>query len=434
MKIDLNKFKNGHVHFAGCAGAGMAPMLQLLHEKGFSVSGSDLLENDVTEKLKKKGILIFKGHSSENMSDKTENTLLVYSSAVPEDNPEMLYAASKKIPRIRRGEALAALAATHKRTLSVSGSHGKTSVTAMIAHILKQENADATWIVGGKINGWEDSCRLGNGDIFLTEVDESDGTHALINSFLGIITNVEDDHCWSVGGEEQLYNNFKSFAERSGKLLYLKDEFTKELFSFHKDKTEIDANLEILKVLSPERWEGYQIMNAAAAIQTCGFLGLNIEKAAASLNSFAGVDRRMTVHCKSERFILIEDYAHHPTEVKKALSLLKKRYPAYKINVVFQPHRFARLERYVDAFATELNAADRVFVAPVFAAWIEKGGIGSVDLAEKIGNKASYIEDPWDLAAEKIFSGLKGEDKILLAVLGAGDINKLLPYLKKRRE
>jgi UDP-N-acetylmuramate--alanine ligase len=175
-------------------------------------------------------------------------------------------------------------------------------------------------------------------------------------------------------------------------------------------------------------------MNAAAAIQTCGFLGLNIEKAAASLNSFAGVDRRMTVHCKSERFILIEDYAHHPTEVKKALSLLKKRYPAYKINVVFQPHRFARLERYVDAFATELNAADRVFVAPVFAAWIEKGGIGSVDLAEKIGNKASYIEDPWDLAAEKIFSGLKGEDKILLAVLGAGDINKLLPYLKKRRE
>lgn len=429
MKINLNKFKEGGIHFTGCAGAGMAPMLQLLHEEGFNVSGSDLLENDTTEMLKKKGIPIFKGHSADNMPWETENVLLVYSSAISDDNPEMLYAASKKILRIRRGEALAAIAGTHKRTVAVSGSHGKTSVTAMIAHIFRENNVNASWIVGGKINGWKNSYSVGNGDIFLTEVDESDGTHALIDSFLGIVTNVEDDHCWSVGGEERLYSNFKSFAEKCEKLLYLKNEFTEKLFSFHHDRAEINAKLEPLKVLDAEKWGGYQVLNAAAAIQACGILGLDMNAAVSSLNSFSGVDRRMTTHCKCDNFILVEDYAHHPTEVRNALSLLKKRYPEYEMTVVFQPHRFARLERYVNAFAVELGAADNVFVAPVFAAWTEKGEITSDDLVKRIGNKASYIKYPWNIAAKKIFSKIKKNKKNLLVVLGAGDINQLLPSL-----
>jgi UDP-N-acetylmuramate--alanine ligase len=431
MNLDLNKFKDGHIHFTGCAGAGMAPMLQLMHEKGFSVSGSDLLDNDTTQKLKKKGIPVFKGHSADNLPHDTENILLVYSSAVSEDNPEMLCAESRGIPRLRRGEALASLAGTHKRTVAVSGSHGKTSVTAMIAHIFKENNVPASWIVGGKVNGWESPCCLGNGDIFLTEVDESDGTHALMDSYLGIVTNLEDDHCWSVGGEEKLYGNFKSFAGKCERLLYLKNDFIENLFAFHNDKSEINADLESLRVLDSKKWGGYQLLNAATAVQACGILGFDMDSAASSLNSFPGVDRRMTTHCKSDKFLLIEDYAHHPTEVKNALELLKRRYPEYEMTVVFQPHRYARLERYADAFAKELNTADRIYVSAVFAAWTEKGKITSADLVEKIGKKASAIEPPWNFAAEKIFSGLQKEKKSLLVILGAGDIDKVLPCMKE---
>jgi len=439
--MDLNFYKDGNIHFTGCAGAGMAPLMYIMHRKGFNVSGSDLEKNANTENLAACGLKVFKGQSRDNLPLNSKKLLLVYSSAVKEDNPELAYARSQDWTCLRRGEMLSEIAATYKRPVAISGSHGKTSVTAMLAHILRESGAAPGYMVGGKVKGWKFSSDPGNGDIFVTEVDESDGTHASTKTHIAVVTNVEDDHCWSVGGTEALYNNFAQFARQGHKLIYVQSEIPDRLFKTHPDKTalskeEIDDK-KFFKHLSAEELSGlggFQRWNAAVAVSAAAELGIEREKAEKAVLSFPGVERRMTVRYTGENLVIMEDYAHHPTEVRASISALRERFPEYHLKLVFQPHRYARLQRYFEGFAEELSKADSSVIVPVFAAWVEKGEnmLTSKDLAAKIGVESEFIDGSWEETAGKIISSIN--EKTLLAVLAAGDADALFPFLIKYSE
>ena len=436
MSNYLDNLRKQPVHCIGCGGAGMAPLALILASRGCLITGSDLNANDKTTQLERHGIAVTIGHSSSNLPADGSNAVIVYSSAVKDSNPELVAARKKGFECICRGEMLARLASTYHRTVSVSGSHGKTSVTAMLAHIFRSSGRNVGYLIGGKALGMP-SWSAGDGDIFITEVDESDGSHTLIDSHLGIITNVEDDHCWNVGGVEQLMTNFKNFAARAPKIIYIVDDNTNSLFGTHPDRVELHRE----DILTPDyfdesdtplfqSWGDYQLLNAALAVEAAAELGMKYGDAIRALGSFPGVARRMTEHFRSAHLCLFEDYAHHPTELKASLSTLHKRFPERQLCVIFQPHRYARLERYLEEFADILRTyADVTLITPVFAAWSEKKAITSEMLATEVGAKAKYTELSWDKLAPAVLRVCK--PPALIAVIGAGDIDGLIPELLK---
>ena len=413
------------IHFIGIGGAGTAPLAEIMLKKGCLISGSDLCLNAKTESLKEHGALIFQGHSAENIPAGTQ--LVVYSSAAAEDNSELLQAEKLNIPCMRRGNFLAELSRLYPRTVAISGSHGKTTITAMLAWILRQCEIPCTYLIGGKVNAFPE-YQSGDSDIFVTEVDESDGTNALFLPFIGVVSNLEDDHSWSVGGTDALMTNFSRFAEQSENLIYVSNKNSVKLFKNHPNACVLDSD----DLLQTEdiKFNGFMKINAALACRIAERLGVSPDKAIEAVNSFPGVARRMTVHFDSPNLTLIEDYAHHPTEVACSIELLRKNYPQHHLRVVFQPHRYARLAKYIDDFAHELALADSVFIAPVFAAWTEHGEVNSKNLADRTGDKAVNLDLHWNEMPAIILK--ERPEKLLLAVLGAGDIEKLIPELKKK--
>lgn len=215
----------GRVHLIGCAGVGTLPLARIFLENGFRVSGSDLLDSPALQELRDKGVVIHTGHKKENLPpDDGTPLLVVHTSAASEDNPELLAARARKGTVIlRRGDALAALLSLYARPVTVSGSHGKTSVSGMLAFLVSRMDQKPGFLVGGFLSGaGERNGSAGEGhDLFISEVDESDGTHTLAHSWLGIVTNVEDDHAWSVGGTERLFANFRQYAFQAEHLIYV---------------------------------------------------------------------------------------------------------------------------------------------------------------------------------------------------------------------
>lgn len=435
--IELSQYRNGAVHFIGCGGAGMAPMAKILLERGFKVSGSDLEDNAKTRSLRQGGGTIYQGHHAENLPA-VSPCLVVYSSAIKAENPEMSAAVARGDTTIRRGEMLAVLAASYRRPVAISGSHGKTSITAMLAHILRQTGNDCGFMVGGKVNGGESSA-AGDGDIFVTEADESDGSHIALHPYLGLVPNVEDDHCWNVGGIEQLYRNFAQFAAQSSHLLYCAHPNSNRIFFSHRDATCLetdkilaDGYFSFCTAAQMSEIQGYQRINAALAIAGAVVLGINRADAEQAMLTFPGVARRMTVHFDSPNLVIVEDYAHHPTELTAALDCLRRRYPDHYCRVVFQPHRYARLRQYFEEFATILRLPEEVVVTPVFAAWVNTDGIGSPELAEAIGKNARFSDAPWETMPESLLRLPLGDKPLLLAIIGAGDLEQLIPPLLSR--
>ncbi|OQA82810.1 MAG: UDP-N-acetylmuramate--L-alanine ligase [Lentisphaerae bacterium ADurb.Bin242] len=411
--MNLNEYKNplSSVHFIGCEGAGTRPLRKIFAELGFQTSGSDMILN---------------GHDVRNLPTADGSKLLVvYSSAIPADNPELVRAREIGAECILRGEALGFLAGLFQTVIAVSGSHGKTSVTAMIAHLLKENGLEPGYMVGGKVNTWEESGSAGAGKIFVCEADESDGTHTAIHSSVAVVTNVEDDHVWNFESPEKLKENFRTFT-RQGKMLVSPDN---PLFSGHPNYVKLPLNA-LLEGKEFETFGHYSRINLNTAVETVVRSGLlESEKALKAARTYPGVARRMEHHCSTCTFSLYEDYAHHPTELAASIRSFRELYPGRKLTVVFQPHRFARLKKYFHEFAYELGKADRVFITPVFAAWTASDTLSSRDLAKAIGDKARALEGSWESMARTVRDSL--EYGGLIAVIGAGDIKEIIEPLNK---
>ena len=250
-----------------------------------------------------------------------------------------------------------------------------------------------------------------------------------------VVTNVEDDHAWSVGGVDALLNNFKRFAFQGANLLYIGSETCDRLFAEHPKAQRLDA-----KVLSApgylegcpkeaiSSWGAYQRINGAQAVEIAVSLGVPRSAAGKAISSYPGVDRRMSIRYENENFKMIEDYAHHPTELAASLSALIETNPDRRLVVVFQPHRYARLEMYIDLFAKELQKAALVFVTPVFAAWTSSGKLDSKELARRIGPTSKAISGTWVQMSAEISASLRKGD--LVAVIGAGDLREIIPHLE----
>jgi len=417
----LSDFRS--VHIIGCCGAGCAPLARILLEKGFRVSGSDLLDNAAAAALRRHGAHIAPaGHRVENLPSGNDGLLVVRTSAVGQENPEVAEAMRRGLPVLRRGEALAITADSYARPVAVSGSHGKTSVSAMLAWLLRELGANPGCMIGGAVTGWESAGAAGNGDLFITEADESDGTHALLHPRLGIVTNMEDDHAWSLGGFEVLKRNFRAFADQSETLLYCASEETDRLFKNHPDSVRLD--LADMPGGFLHGFGHFQRLDGMIAVKAATLLGFNAAEAERKLRGFPGVERRLSVRRDGD-VTVIEDYAHHPTELRESIRSLRELYPGRRLVVIFQPHRYARLERYFDEFTVELKKADRVFVTPVFAAWTGSGKRSSEDLAAAVGGAA--LAGSWDEMGARAGLELKKGD--VAAIVGAGDLPKILPSL-----
>lgn len=438
--LDLNQYRgtNGSVHFIGCGGVGTQPLMHIFHTMGFRVSGSDLLENQGIRELRSLGLTVHIGHHPDHLPpDDGSRLLVIHTSAAASDNPELVEAKRRGAICIRRGEALGLMTSVFQRVISVSGSHGKTSITAMLAAALRELHAEPGYLVGGMVQTWDHNGEAGSGDLFVTEVDESDGTHAVMKSTIGVVPNVEDDHAWSVGGVDALMNNFRHYAENATHLIYVSSPVTDALFAEHPSRTALSpdpaASSHALDAFDPQviaRWGRYQKINALTALAVLEHLGFEHNAAARALSRFPGVERRMSLRFDSPERRVIEDYAHHPTELSASIEALRETNKGRRLVIIFQPHRYARLERYFDAFAKELSKGDRVFITPVFAAWTSGGKKNAADLEKAIGDRASCLSGSWAEMAATVEQGLQPGD--LVAVIGAGDLKEILPFLCRK--
>ena len=410
-----------HLHFIGIGGAGMAPLALLALDLGYELSGSDREANGKTYELIRRGIDIHIGHRAENLPPDID--LVVYSSAVSEDNPERAEAFRRRIPQVRRGEFLAELAQSFRRVAAISGAHGKSSTTALLAHILTIAGKHPAFLIGAEMTGYGSFSPGSGRDIFVTEVDESDGTHTFIRAEVGIVPNIEEDHAWSVGGAAALMDNFVRFGSHCEHLIYWAGENPDRIFKDHPSAERLED--------PPDEYAGFfgfQAANARLAVAAAEYLGVPRAQAEAAARTFPGIGRRMVVRHDSPELTVVEDYAHHPSEIAAAIGLLRRRYPDHHLRVLIQPHRYARLEYFFDGFKKELARADSVLVTPVFAAWSESGKVDGAALAAALPN-AQYVPAGWEETARIAVVPPRPAKPLLLAVFGAGDIEQVFKYL-----
>ena len=414
-----------HIHFTGAGGVGMCGLAHIALDLGYEVTGSDVADSAMLETLRARGVPLCVGH---NPSLVEGAELLVYSSAVPESDPERQEAARRGIRQVRRGDYLSLLALHFPVRVAVSGSHGKTSTSAMLVHILKSCGLKPGYMIGGKVNGWERSAAAGDGSILVSETDESDGSQAGFPATLALVLNIDDDHCWSAGGTRGLERSFLELAFSARQVLAWRAAATERLFGGWRRCTLLDAPLDGEMPLP-----GWHVrMNGAMAVCAAIMLGIDETHARAALASFPGVARRMSVRYRSDdgKQVLLEDYAHHPTELKATLDALREAYPSHRLLVVFQPHRMERVERYGDRFAELLSTVDWCGLVEPFGAWRTDGYTADIHtIVTKITAPCQCLPNNPEAIAEAILPYWHSPS--VLAVIGAGDVNKAIGAILK---
>jgi UDP-N-acetylmuramate--alanine ligase len=396
-KIKLGKQEV--IHFIGIGGIGMSGLAQIMKTMGFKVQGSDININKNTDNCKRLGIKILIGHNKKNIN---KVTIVVKSSAIQSNNVELVEFKKKNMPIYDRIEMLANIIDL-KKNIIITGSHGKTTTTSLVAKIISTAKLDPTIINGGVINSLKNNAKLGQGEWAIVEADESDGSFLRVPINYSIVTNVDKEHLDYYKNFNKLVEAFKTFIEKTppiGKsFLCLDDSNLKQIikklktknyytYGFHKDsnyqicnvKYEIDHTKFDLKIkntgfrklhiknISLNLIGKYNILNATAAVGLCLNLGLNINIIKKALKNFSGVQRRLTKVFKKKKIEFYDDYAHHPTEIKSVLEGVKKISSKRKIIVVFQPHRYSRIKSLKFEFASCFKSSDQVILCPVYAA------------------------------------------------------------------
>ncbi len=381
------------IHFVGIGGAGMSGIALVLKNLGFDVSGSDLKESEVTRQLVDQGINVKIGHQAENCSDAE---VLVYSTAVSEDNPELQYARSKEIPVIRRAEMLAELMRL-KYSIAISGSHGKTTTTSLVTHILTRAGLDPTAVIGGRILGSSAGARLGFSEYLVAEADESDRSFVLLYPSIAVVTNIEPEHLDYYQNLADLKKEFLRFVNRvpfyGAVILCLDCPAVRQIRSRVKRRVvtyaiDMQADL-IAKNIQLYRFSSafsliyqgkdigrfsltmpgaHNIQNALAGIAVGVELGIDFSTMSEALTTFAGVHRRLEKKGEAKGIIVYDDYGHHPTEIAVTIKTLRHAYPAERIIVVFQPHRYTRTKLLANEFGNAFDQADEVVITGVYAA------------------------------------------------------------------
>ena len=445
----------GTIHFVGIGGIGMSGIAEVMHRLGYKVQGSDASDSYVVEKLRKVGIPVSIGHATDNLGDAA---VVVCSTAIKDSNPEIQAAAERRLPRVRRAEMLAELMRMQK-TVAVAGTHGKTTTTSMIAALLDSGGVDPSVINGGIINRYGSNARLGKSDWWVIEADESDGSFLRLDGTIAVVTNIDPEHLEHYGTFDRVKDAFVEFIENVPfyglAVLCVDHPEVQNIIGRIRDRrivtygfsaladvradnvtpvpggTRFDAVIlgkdgerRTLSMLVPIPGR-HNVQNALAAIAVALELGISDDAIVAGFERFEGVKRRFTKVGEVDGAAIIDDYAHHPTEIRAVLSAAREGGEGRVIAVV-QPHRFTRLQALMDEFQNAFNDADVVFVTPVYPAGEEP--IEGVDAAALVDGLRAHghrmvrtVADLDDLCRELRDLAAEGD---MVICMGAGDITK----------
>lgn len=455
----LGWLKTTKLHFIGIGGIGMSGIAEVLLDLGYQVSGSDLNASPVTENLQKKGAQIFIGHQASNVEG---STLIVYSSAIDPLNPEFIRAQELEIPMIRRAEMLAELMRL-KFGIAVAGSHGKTTTTSLIATIFQEAKLDATHIIGGIVRNLGGNAKKGDGQYLIAEADESDGSFLLLNPIMAAVTNIDNDHLDHYGSKDKIVDAFVEFVNRLpfyGRVALNADdpssvsiksqvkrpvtwygiEVDKDAADYVAKKVELSASGsefdlyyrgEKVSRFKTHLMGLHNISNTLAAISISHETGLDWEVIQKGLLSFQGVGRRLEKLHENKSFVVIDDYGHHPTEVKATISTLRRVDPR-PLCVVFEPHRYSRTQNFWKEFQECFEGADEVYITPIYAA-SEKpiAGITSEAMVIEMKAKGKNVSLLPSLDGMKDILQAKKDTSCVFVTLGAGAISKKIKELVK---
>ena len=445
------------IHFVGIGGIGMSGIAEVLLDLGFVVSGSDTKASDTTRRLADKGAVVQLGHAEENVEG---SDVVVISSAVKADNPEVKRARANGVPVIPRAEMLAELMRL-KNGIAVAGSHGKTTTTSLVAAILNEGGLDPTVIIGGKVNQLGSNARMGRGDTLVAEADESDGSFLRLTPTIAVVTNLDLEHVdHYTGGLAQLSQAFVEFINKIPfyglAVVCIDAENVQALLpridrrhvtygrSRQADWQAVDVEHDGLtssftvRVRGVERGRvtvnlvgAHNVLNALAAMAVADELGIAFDVCAHALSAFEGVQRRFTHKGTHNDIIVVDDYGHHPAEIKATLAAARGAYSERRLVVLFQPHRYSRTAALIDDFAKAFNDADIVKVVPVYAA-----GEAPIDGADNVAIAAkAHAHGHRDIGAVvSLNEGVRWLHETvrpgdLVLTMGAGDITGCGPEL-----
>ena len=447
-KLDFNN-KETNVYFCGIGGISMSGLAEVLLDRGLKVTGSDRASSDLTDALSANGAKIFIGQKADNVTSDID--LFVYTAAIHPDHPEFVKATELNIPMLTRAELLGQIMKNYDFPVAVSGTHGKTTVTSMLSEILMEADKDPTLSVGGILESIGGNIRIGHSDIFVTEACEY--TNSFLSFFpkASIILNVEADHLDFFKDIDDIRNSFHKFASLTpedgvviigndipGKDVVLKDIKSK-IITFGRDEKADYYPLNIhyddmgyghFEVVSPLGREDmdlkipgeHNVMNALAAIAMADYMGIDRSFTKKALRNFGGAKRRFEYKGNVNGVTIIDDYAHHPSEIRATLNAAKN-YPHKKLYVAFQPHTYTRTKALLDDFADALSIADMVVLAKIYPAReTDNLGISSEDVAVRIRNKGTesvYLPE-FDMIEKFVKESCSPGD--LFITMGAGDV------------
>lgn len=448
-----------HVHFIGIGGYGMSAIARVMLELGYRVTGSDVVKKDLTDKLIAKGAQVYIGHEAKNVQGAD---VVVYSSACGEDNVERIAAKELNIPIVHRSQMLARLM-DEKRGIAVAGAHGKTTTSSMIALVMELNRLDPTYIIGGEITNVGSNAKAGKGDFVVAEADESDGSFLQYHPSIALVTNIEADHLENYDGD---FNNLlKAYAQflsqvKSGgaSILCADDPYLAEMMKqvngnlitygidepadFTAEQIELGDRKAVFTVKNKGEKLGvlelsvpgkHNVYNALATLIVCLQAGLAFDQVAAAIKQFRGAKRRFQVMGETQDIMVIDDYAHHPTEIQATIIAAKAT--GKNITAVFQPQRYSRTFFLLDQFSRCFSEADQVIITDIFAPAGEERieGVHSERLAQLIRENSNpnvrYIPSMQEVE-EYLFNHVKSGDLVL--TMGAGDIWKVAEQLVAR--
>lgn len=385
-----------HIHLVGIGGIGMSGIAEVLLSIGgnFRVTGSDMRRSPITENLERMGATIFEGHRAENV---TGADVVVTSSAIRKDNPEVVASRQRQIPVIQRAEMLAELMRLYRQGIAVAGTHGKTTTTSMIAHLMTDTGFDPTVVVGGRVATLGSNARLGRGQYIVVEADESDGSLLLLTPTVAVLTNIDTDHLdFFSGGIEQIKHCFTTFVNRVpfyGTIVLCLDDknvqaiipdITRRVISYGmaaqadvsawQIQTFADFGSEFsVRAFGKEMGKMslkvpglHNVYNALAAVAVGLDLNIDFERIAAAMMDFRGADRRFQIKGEKQGILVVDDYGHHPTEIRATLEAAQTS--GRRVVTLFQPHRYSRTRDLMDEFARSFYGADVLLVADIYAA------------------------------------------------------------------
>ncbi len=448
-QISLSQLRDGaHIHFVGIGGISMSGLAEIMLKRGFNVSGSDRQKSHITNRLESNGATIFEGHDSSNIIDAE---LVVYTAAAKSDNPELVAAKEKGILTLNRAQFLGALMREYENVICIAGTHGKTTTTSILTHALLEADTDATVSIGGELDLINGNIRAGGEGYFLAEACEYTNSFLNFCPTVAVITNIEADHLDFFSSLDEIIESFKKFAqltlnkgcviacgddENVRKALSDADTNT-HYYGLSKDNEYYADNIvynggfpefDVLKSgnlishLTLSVPGEHNILNAIATIAVCDILGLDIDKSTKGISTFKGAHRRFEIKGTVNGATIIDDYAHHPTEISATLSSAKK-FQSNKLWCVFQPHTYSRTRTLWNDFLTCFDLTDELIITEIYAAREQFDGITKAEtLADEIkkrGISARYIKT-FDEIENILRAELKHGD--ILFTMGAGNV------------